>query len=219
MRSTAIAAAALLAVCAAAPALAQVVGAVPPSEAVSRDASTLSAGEYKLDSRHVSVLWRTRHLGMSLFTARFDKVSGTLNFDSANPAGSSVSVTIDANSVNTGVLNQAGERAFDREIAHQVFCAEANPNITFASTSIAVTGPDTGVISGNLTLNGVTKPIAIEARFWGGRMHPFTGKAALGFAGRALIKRSDFNASLSGPANGAVSDDVEIIIEVEFLKA
>jgi len=228
MRLIAIAAACLLAACATAnaqptpaPAAAGApvtIGEIPPSDSTSRNPATQNSGAYSLDSRHVSVTWRIRHLGLSLFTARFDKITGTLNFDSANPANSTVSVAIDANSVNTGVLDQNGARAFDHEIAEQVFGATANPNITFVSRSILVTGAETGQITGDLTLRGVTKPVVLDARFWGGRMHPFTGKPVMGFAARTLIKRSDFGAALSGPANGAVSDEVEILIEAEFLK-
>jgi len=230
MRSLALAAAILLTACAtataqpsapapAAAAASPVLAAIPYSADASRNAAEAPAGAYTLDSRHVNVTWRIRHLGLSLFTARFDTVSGTLNWDGANPAASSVNLTIAANSVNTGVLNAQGERAFDREIHTQVFGSEANPNITFVSRSIQVTSPTTGLITGDLTLRGVTRPVVLEATFEGGRYIAFRQKHGLGFSGRTIIRRSEFGAALSNPiANGTTGDEVEILFQGEFLK-
>jgi len=227
MRLLALAAAVLLAACATAqpqaPAPAAsaspVIAAIPLSNDSSRTPADAPSGAYTLDSRHVSVLWRIRHLGLSLFVARFDTVSGTLNWDGANPANSSVNLTIAANSVNTGVLNAQGERAFDREIHTQVFGSEANPNITFVSRSIQVTSPTTGLITGDLTLRGVTRPAVLEASFDGGRFIAFRQKHGLGFSGRTVIRRSEFNAALTNPiANGTTGDEVEILFQGEFLK-
>ncbi len=230
MRALAFAAVILLSACAtaaaqpsapapAAAAASPVPAAIPYSNDASRTPADAPSGAYTLDSRHVSVQWRIRHLGLSLFVARFDTVSGTLNWDGANPANSSVNLTIAANSVNTGVLNAQGERAFDREIHTQVFGSEANPNITFVSRSIQVTGPTTGLITGDLTLRGVTRPVVLEASFEGGRFIAFRQKHAVGFSGRTIIRRSEFNAALSNPiANGTTGDEVEILFQGEFLK-
>ena len=196
-----------------------VLAAIPPAEGTSVDPAAQPPGAYTLDSRHVSVLWRVRHLGLSLFTARFDTVSGALSFNSANPAASTVNITIAANSVNTGVLNAQGERAFDHEIATNVLGGEANPNITFVSRSIQITGPNTGLITGDLTLHGVTKPVVLEASFDGGRFVTLRQKHELAFSARTIIRRSDFNATFSNPiVNGTTSDEVEIIIQAEFVK-
>lgn len=229
MRSLAFAAAILLSACATAAAqptapaptaaASPVLAAVPPSSDASRTPADAPSGAYTLDSRHVSVLWRLRHLGLSLFTARFDTVSGTLNWDGANPAASSINLTIAANSVNTGVLNAQGERAFDRDIHTQVFGSEANPNITFVSRSIQVTGPTTGLITGDLTLRGVSRPVVLEATFEGGRFIAFRQKHEIAFSGRTIIRRSEFGAALSNPiANGTTSDEVEILFQGEFVK-
>ncbi len=230
MRSILLAAACLgLAACATAaaqPSAPAPAGAPSPiAEALGRtgdaslDPAQSPSGAYSLDGRHVSVTWRLRHLDLSLFTARFDTVSGALNWNNADVAASTLNVSIAANSVNTGVLNDRGERAFDREIHEQVLGSARNPTITFVSRSIERTGSETGLITGDLTLNGVTSPVVIDARFEGGRFIAFRQKHAIGFSGRTIIKRSDFNANLSNPlANGAAGDEVEILIQVEFLK-
>ncbi|MET0183053.1 MAG: YceI family protein [Caulobacterales bacterium] len=228
MRNLAFAALLMLAACATATAQppagsafpnSPVLAAVPPSPDTSFAAADQTAGAYTLDSRHVSVLWRIRHLGLSLFTARFDSVNGTLNLDPQSPSNTSINITIAANSVNTGILNQQGERSFDNQIHTQAFGSAANPNITFVSTAVQLVSPTTALVTGNLTLNGVTKPVVLETTFEGGRFVQLRGKREVAFAARTIIKRSDFNANLSNPlANGTVSDEVEILIQAEFVK-
>jgi polyisoprenoid-binding protein YceI len=193
--------------------------ALPQAQGTSLNPAEAPAGAYTLDSRHASVLWRIRHMGLGLFTARFDTLSGTLNFDPAHPENSSINVTIAANSVNTGVLNADGQRAFDHEIANNVLGAEANPNITFVSRSIQLTGPTTGLITGDLTLHGQTHPVTLEASFEGGRFVQFFGKHVIAFSGRTMIDRSQWGASFANPViNGTTGNMVEILIAAEFRK-
>jgi polyisoprenoid-binding protein YceI len=229
MRKIALAAAALmLAACASAqtvpaqapvsPTGSPVPAAIAASSDTSLDPATAPAGAYTMDSRHASVVWRIRHLGLSLFTARFDSVNGTLNWNPTDPAASALNVTIAANSVSTGVLNPQGQRAFDNTISTDVLGSAANPNITFVSRSITGSGTS-GLITGDLTLNGVTKPVTLEATFEGHRFVALRQKHVLAFAGRTIIKRSEFNAGFDNAiVNGTVGDDVEIIIQVEFVK-
>jgi polyisoprenoid-binding protein YceI len=192
---------------------------VPYPADTSRVAADQPAGAYALDPKHASIVWRIRHGGIGIFVARFDTFNGTLTFDPQNPSASSITTTIDATSVNTGVLNNSGERAFDREIATQAFGSAANPQITFVSRSINVTGPTTGTITGDLTLRGVTKPVTLQASFEGGKFVTFRGKQVLGFSARGTFNRKDFGASLSNPLGDAfVSDIVDVEINAEFIK-
>ena len=183
-------------------------------DGVSIEPADAPAGAYTLDSRHASVLWRIRHLGLGLFTARFDTIAGTLNFDPQNPAASSISATIETASVNTGVLNREGQRAFDREIG-EALGAGANPTISFTSRSAQLTGPTTGLITGDLTLNGQTRPVTLEATFHGGRFVQLRGKHALAFAARTIIRRSEWGVTNWSMFTG---DEVEILIDAEFIQ-
>lgn len=189
---------------------------IAPDPSASHVAAQQPAGEYALDPRHTSVIWRVRHWGLALYTGRFDTISGILNFDPQNPANSSVSVRIPVNSVSTGILNRAGERAFDRDLA-AYFGGEANPEITFQSRSIELTGPTDGRILGDLTLNGQTHPATFEARFEGGRIIPTHGRNAVGFSGRTVVRRSQW---LTGNVHNsdAPGEEVEILVNVEFVK-
>ena len=192
---------------------------VPYAAGTSRVAAQQPAGAYALDPRHASVTWRIRHAGVGIFVARFDTIAGAITLDSAHPENSTVTATIAANSMNTGVLNNAGARAFDEEIHTQVLGSAANPDIKFVSRSIALTGPTTGNITGDLTLRGVTKPVTLEASFEGGRFASFRNKQMLGFTARTVINRKDFGASLANPAADAfVGDQVEVLISAEFIQ-
>lgn len=194
-----------------------VAAALPGDSGASLNPAEAPAGAYALDARHAAVIWRVRHMGLGLYTARFDTVAGELHFDPQNPANSSVNVTIDANSVSTGLTNAQGEHAFDREIAH-VLGAETAPEIRFVSRSIALTGPSTGLISGDLTLNGQTHPVILEAQFQGGRFVQLRNKHVLAFSGRTIIQRSQWGAG-SVVFNQFAGDSVEILIEAEFIQS
>lgn len=186
--------------------------------AVTRVAAEMPAGEYALDSRHTSVLWRVRHWGLSPYTGRFDTVTGQLVFDAANPAASSVTVRIPLASVNTGILNREGQRAFDHDIAAYLG-AEANPDIVFESRSIELTGATTGRITGDLSFNGQTHPVTLEATFEGGRVIPTNNRPTLAFTGRTIFRRSQWLSGTPALHNSASpGDEVEIIITAEFAR-
>lgn len=179
------------------------------------------SGEYALDKNHASLVVRASHLGLSHYTLRLTGLDATLNFDAENPARSSVRAVIDANSVRTefpGAMN------FDGELAGPNWLnAAAHPQIIFASTGVTLTGPNTGRMTGDLTLRGVTRPVTLDVTFNRGfARHPFgPSLALLGFSARGNIRRSEFgvNALLPAQPGGlGVGDEVEIIIETEFTR-
>lgn len=174
---------------------------------VTKDVAATPAGKYDLDPAHTSVTWRVRHLGISNYTARFDKISGSLTIDPKAPEASMLTVSIDPKSVSTGLP------AFDAKLAKDAFGADAHPAITFVSGKVNQTGPDTAFVTGNLTLKGVTKPVTLEVTWNGGLFSKFAQGHVIGFSAKGALKRSDF-----GVTNwaGAVGDDVELLIEAEF---
>lgn len=176
----------------------------------------LPAGAYRLDARHASVLFRIRHEGLSWFTARFDTRDAVLELDPNDPSRSHLSASVDAASVNTGLLNPQGERAFDRSIGRAIG-AEATPQISFASTAIERTGEHTARVTGDLTMNGQTHPATLEVVFGGARTDPLRGNAVvLGFSARGEIHRSDWGVTQWSAFTG---DDVQLVIEAELVKA
>jgi polyisoprenoid-binding protein YceI len=186
-----------------------------PDPNVSHDAGAQTPGRYSLDPRHTSVLWRVRHWGLSPYTGRFDTVAGRLMFDAANPSASTVEVRIPVNSISTGLVGRDGQRGFDNAIAAWLG-GEAHPNIEFASTSVEVTDDTHGVIHGNLTFNGQTHPIDIQAQFEGGRLIATTNRQVIAFTGRALFDWRQWNPT---PIENSASPgaEVELIISAEFV--
>ena len=184
--------------------------------------TTAPAGDYELDHDHTSIDFRVNHIGLSQYTARFADASGRLKFDPANPAAQAIEVTIPVASLKT---DYKGPPAldFDKEVQTKFVGGAQNPQITFRSTKVDVTGPATARVTGDLTLNGVTRPIVIDARFNGGyakgEMDPTA--ARIGFSGKTSFKRSDFGLKDGLPAPGTnmgVFDEVAVDIETEFTR-
>jgi polyisoprenoid-binding protein YceI len=168
------------------------------------------AGTYEVEPTHTSVTWRLSHGGLSTYTARFDKISGTIEFNPATPASSSADIIIDPNSVNTGLPS------FNAEIAKSVFKAEANPEIRFRSTGLTATSATTGTMTGNLSIGGMTKPMTLNVSYNSGRLSPFARRQNVGFSASGKIKRSDWG--MTNWLNFGIGDDIDLIIEAEFLK-
>jgi polyisoprenoid-binding protein YceI len=120
---------------------------------------------------------------------------------------------VDATSVNTGVLNGSVERAFDRQIG----AALGGGQITFVSTAIERTGRHTARITGDLTMNGQTHPLTLEATFDGAAIDPLRGaNQVLGFSAHGEIDRVQWGVNDWASFTG---DTVQIVIEAEFVKA
>ncbi len=180
------------------------------AQSVSTDAKQAPTGRYSLDKGHSQVLFAIGHEGLTDYYGRFDKLSGTLNFDSAEPEKSAVSVTIDTNSVDTPSHELNGTLS-----GKAVFDAQDFPTATFRSTSVVRTGPTTGKIIGDLTIKNITKPVTLDVTFNGGRPDPMSGSYVIGLSATASIKRTDFG--ITGMAwEPFVGNDVKLIIEAMF---
>lgn len=172
--------------------------------------SAAPAGNYKLDPTHTSVTWSLSHAGLSNYTARFDTISGALNYTPDMPQNSRVDIRIDPKSVNTGLPE------FDEEIATSgnYFDADRYPEIRFVSTDIKITGQASGLITGDLTLKGISKPVTLDVIFNGaGKSFGNPGKT-LGFSATTKFKRSHYG--MGHLIAFGIGDDVTLRIETEF---
>jgi len=173
----------------------------------------LPGGDYIADKNHTNLLWMVNHLGLSHYYGRFDDINARLHIDPQNIARSKLQVEINPASVDTN--HQSKPNAFNAEIAGPLFFDAAKfPQIRYESTKITLTGPQTGRVEGNLTLHGITKPVALNVRF--NKFYqsdPMTKLPTLGFSATASLKRSEFGIAKYAPA---VSDEVKLIIETEF---
>lgn len=186
-----------------------------PAEAVD-----VPAGDYQLEKSHATLIFRVDHLGFSKYTARFKRFDAQLKFDPANLAASSVTATVDPRSLETDFPDPA-KHDFNAALqGEQWLDAAKYPQITFRSTAVEVTGPNTMRITGDFSLHGVTRPLTLQATFNGGYAgHPMDPNARIGFSAQGTLKRSEFGIAYGIPAPGTkmgVGDEVEIIIEAEF---
>ena len=173
------------------------------------DPAKAPAGHYVLDHRHASLLARVRHMGLSLFTMRFNKVEGEYDYDPAQPLASKISVTVDAKSLDTG------DPGVSKQFASEFLDAERNPTITFKSSAIQTTDETHGTVTGDLTFRGVTQPVTLDVTY-NGTESGLIGGRRMGFSATAtMTRRSQFG---SKAWLGDVGDDVQLVIEAEFAR-
>lgn len=184
--------------------------AAPAAAQTSTDPKHAPTGAYSLETRHSQVLFAIPHLGITDYYGRFNKLFGSLNFNSGDLEKSSVAITIDMTSVDTPSHELIGEL-----MGANVFGASTYPTATFKSTAVKRTGNGTGTIAGDLTLRGVTKPVTLDVVFGGVTSDPLTGADDIGFHATATLKRTDFG--ITGMVwESMVSDDVKLTIEAMF---
>lgn len=170
-----------------------------------------AADKYVLDASHAQVIFSYNHLGFSTTYGMFSGFEGEIMFDQEDPAASSVNVSMPVMSMFTGWEKREGHFMSD-----DFFGAQEGDMITFSSTGIEVTGDDTAKITGDLTMNDVTKSVTLDAKLNKAGDHPQAGKPWAGFDATATVLRSDFNLGMFAPF---VSDEVAVQISIEAMKA
>ncbi len=167
--------------------------------------------KYMLDASHSQILFSYNHLGYSTTWGMFSGFEGEIMFDQEDPAASSVSVSMPLSSMFTG-----WEARFTHFMSEDFFAATEDEMVSFTSTGIEVTGDATAQITGDLTINGMTKPVVLDAKLNAASEHPMKNKPWAGFDAATTILRSEFGLGKFAPF---VSDEVEIMISVEAEKA
>ncbi len=180
-----------------------------------KDATRVTAGTYKTDPGHSLIGWEVNHFGFNDYYGLFGDIAGTLMIDPANLNAAKVDVTIPVGKVTTASagftshLLRAGKDGGKPD-----FFGPSPADARFVSTKVVASGM-TAKITGNLTLNGVTKEVTFDAEFTGAGTNPFNKKETIGFEAETEIKRSDFGIAYGLPM---VSDEVELDISVAFEK-
>lgn len=174
------------------------------------DVAAAPEGAYVLDPTHTSVNWSLSHSGLSFYTARFDDISGALDFTPDAPTQSRLDIRIDPKSVSTG------DTEWDETLATdgKYFDGETYPEIRFVSTASTKLTDNTGTVTGNLTLRGVTKPVTLDVTYNGAGKSFGNPGATLGFSALGKIKRSDWG--MNYLTNFGIGDEVTLRIEAEF---
>lgn len=168
-----------------------------------------AAEEYRIDPEHSFIHFRVSHLGIAWVQGRFNRFEGEFRFDEATPADSRVSVTIDATSVDS---NHA-ER--DRHLRSDDFLdARRFPSASFVATGLEDHGDGRAVLTGELTLRGVTRPVTIDVHHIGHGPDPWGGYRR-GFEGRTRFALADFGITYDlGPA----AREVELTLSIEGIR-
>ena len=162
---------------------------------------------YELDPSHSQVIFNYNHLGFSTTYGMFSGFEGTIEFDADDPAASSVNVSMPLMSMFTG-----WEKREEHFMSEEFFDATEDDMITFTSTDIEVTGEDTALITGDLTMNGITETVVLDTKLNQKASHPMENRPWLGFDATTTLKRSDFDVGMFAPH---VSDEVEVMISIE----
>ena len=178
--------------------------------AASSTAALAAPETYTVDGSHTFPAFSYSHFGLSTQISKFNKTTGTVVYDAAAKTGS-VDIVIDMTSIETGVA------VFNKHIQAEGFLDTAKfPTATFKSTKVMFEGDKPSAIEGNLTINGVTKPVTLKVTNFVAKDHPFAKKPALGADATVVIKRTEFNAGKYAPA---VGDEVTITIGLEAIKS
>ena len=178
------------------------------------DPAAITGGNYTVDPGHTIVKWEVDHLGFTPYFGLFGDVTGTLQLDPKNPAAAKVDVTIPVSKVTTtsaGLTGHMLRAGADGKPAD--FFGPSPADARFVSTQVVVDGQQ-ATITGNFTLNGVTKPVTLAAKFYGAGKG-MGGKENVGFTATGSIKRSEFGVKGALPV---VSDEVKLEIVAAFVK-
>lgn len=174
------------------------------------NSNQVQSGTYAIEPGHTQVGFSLLHFGFTYYSGLFSNASGTLELDGKTPSASKLSVTIPVASVQT-----TSEKLTEELKSDQWFDAAKFPNATFVSTKVRPVGESDAIVTGNLTLHGVTRPETLKVHFVGAGINPMDKNYTTGFEASATIKRSDFGVKMYVPY---VGDDVTLRIAGAFEK-
>ena len=168
------------------------------------------ATTWSVDPRHSTAGFSARHMGISNVKGSFSKISGQVMLDAKDVTRSSVDVSIDAASVDTGVAGR------DEDLRGPGYFDVAKyPTITFKSRSVEKNG-DKLKVNGDLTIHGVTRPATLDVEGPGDSITDPRGNAHRGFSASTRLNRHDFGVD---GGKMMVGDMVQISIDVEIVMA
>lgn len=171
--------------------------------------TVIMADTYQVDTKgsHAFVQFKIKHIGISWLYGRFDTFDGTFTYDEKDPSKSTIQMTVDTSSVNSN------HTARDKHLRSDDYLnVTAHPTATFNSTSFVETENGHGTVTGNMTLNGVTKEISLDVSFVGGGEDPWGGYRR-GYEATTELKLTDYNIK-----NAAEGQTVQLIVSVEGIK-
>ena len=174
-------------------------------------AAAAQVESYNIDPYHTVPYFETDHLGFATMRGRFDRATGKFTLDRAAKSGT-LELEIQTATLSTGdTARDARPRTRDEHLRTADFFNVAEfPTMTYRSTGVRFRGDDLDVVEGNLTLLGVTKPVALKIERWKCGPDPRTGGKRYQCGGNATgaFKRSDFGMKFGLPT--AIGDEVTL---------
>ena len=173
----------------------------------------LASGTWTADPAHTTVGFVVRHLGLSKVRGRFDGVSARLVVGD-DLASSSVTAEIEMGTVKTGNPDRDAHLA-----SSDFFNAELNPTMIFVSTGISGEGEEF-TLTGELTINGITKPVELDVEFFGTSVFPMDQSTRAGFSATGSISRKAFGIEFNVPLGGdkvMIADKVALDLDVQLI--
>ena len=167
---------------------------------------------WQLDPPHSAAQFAVRHMGISTVRGTFTKMSGTVQYDPADPAKSSIDATIDAASVDSRVEMRDNDLRSPKFLDVQKF-----PTITFKSTRVEPAGTGKLKVTGDLTIHGVTKEVVLDVDGPSEPIKDPRGNMHMGASATTTINRRDFGVG-NIPA-AMVAENLTITIDLELVKA
>lgn len=168
------------------------------------------AQSYKIESGHTYPSFEADHMGISVWRGKFTKTEGDVNLDRAAKTGT-MNITIDANSIDFGHAKM-NEHAKSKDM----FNVEKFPSVTYKGTSMKFDGDQLVAVEGELTMMGVTKPVALKINKFKCIMHPMLKREVCGADASATFNRADFG--LTYGINYGFAPEVKLAIQVEAIK-
>jgi polyisoprenoid-binding protein YceI len=174
----------------------------------------MASTRYTIDPTHSQVGFAVKHLVISTVRGRFTEFTAEADVASDDPTTGSLSATIQATSVDTGVADRDNHLR-----SPDFFDVQNHPTITFKSTSIEARGDSDYAVTGDLTVHGVTRPVTLAAEIEGPTDTPF-GDRRFGISAKGKINRSDFGLSYSQALETGglvVAEEVRLELEAELV--
>jgi len=165
---------------------------------------------WNIDPNHTAAQFSVRHLGISTVRGAFTKVTGTVQYDPANPAKTVIDATIDANSIDTRVEMR------DKDLrSPHFFDAAKFPTLTFKSKKVEAAEAGKLKVTGDLTIHGVTKEAVLDVEGPSAPIKDPRGNQRMGASASTKINRQDFGLTAD---SGMVGDDIPITIDLEMVQ-
>ena len=186
-------------------------GGETPSATIPSVVANVSSGTYVPDETHAYLSFSYSHLGLSNPQLFFNEFDANLEVNTNSLGNSRVSITVNAASIDSSVS------ALDEELRGENFFDVANyPNITFVSSAYEELSEDTGRLTGDLSVKGVTREVSLDVKINLAEMNRQTRKEMIGVSATGTVNRSDYGLDAYLPM---VGDEISLDIQVEFEKA